>query len=121
MGSTGSMRSRRLRETRVLEIRGGAIAEHTLTPGRFRGSRGARRKILKGADKETNRDIALEILQGASGPKRDIVLVNAAVALVAAGRASDFRSGTEIAAKSIDQGHALRKLKELASEVHELV
>lgn len=107
-------------ETRVLEIRGGAIAEQILTPDDF-GVPMAKPEDLVGADKETNRDIALEVLQGARGPKRDIVLVNAAVALVAAGRASDFRSGTEIAAKSIDQGHALRKLKELASEVHELV
>ena len=91
-----------------------------VTPDDF-GVPVAKPEDLVGADKETNRDIALEVLQGARGPKRDIVLVNAAVALVAAGRASEFRSGTELAAKSIDQGHALRKLKELASEVHELV
>lgn len=101
------------RETRVLEIRGGAIAEQTLTPDDF-GVPVARAEDLVGADKETNRIIALEVLNGVSGPKRDVVLVNASAALVAAGRAADFHSGVEIAAKSIDEGHALGKLKELA-------
>ena len=70
-------RSRRRGETRVLEIRGGAIAEHTLTPEDF-GVPVAQAEDLKGADKDTNREIALEVLKGAHGPQRDIVLVNAA-------------------------------------------
>ena len=100
------------RETWLLEIRRGAIAEQTVTPDDF-GVRVAKSEDLLGADKETNREITLEILNGASGPKRDIVLVNASAVLVAAGRAADFRSGVEIAAKSIDTGQALAKLNEL--------
>jgi anthranilate phosphoribosyltransferase len=99
-------------ETRVLEIRGGAIAEHTLTPEDF-GVSVADEKDLKGAEKETNRQIALEVLQGASGPRRDIVLVNAAAALVATGRAETFRDGVVLAAASIDNGCAMAKLQQL--------
>jgi anthranilate phosphoribosyltransferase len=100
------------RETRVLEIRGGAIAEHTLTPEDF-GVPVAHEKDLKGAEKETNRQIALEVLQGAPGPRRDIVLVNAAAALVATGRAETFRDGVVLAAASIDNGCAMAKLQQL--------
>ena len=53
-------------ETRVLEIRGGAIAEQTLTPDDF-GVPVAKPEDLEGADKETNREIALEVLQGRDG------------------------------------------------------
>jgi anthranilate phosphoribosyltransferase len=100
------------RETRVLEIRGGAIAEHTLTPDDF-GVPFAKESDLKGADKETNREIALEVLNGVTGPRRDIVLVNAAAAFVATGRAETFREGVAIAAECIDKGCAIAKLRQL--------
>lgn len=101
-------------ETRVLEIRRGAIAEHTLTPDDF-GVPVANAEDLKGADKETNREITWEILQGAKGPKRDIVLVNASVALVAAGKAATFPEGMRIAAAAIDSGAARAKLQAMAA------
>lgn len=100
-------------ETRVLEIRGGAIAEHTLTPDDF-GVPVANPDDLKGADKETNREIVLEILRGGSGPKTDIVLVNAAVALVAAGRASTFMEGMRVAKEAIETGRAMQKLQAMS-------
>ena len=66
----------------------------------------AKAEDLVGADKETNRDIALEVLQGVTGPKRDIVLVNAAVALVAAGRrASSDRARSLLRSRSIKGMH----------------
>jgi anthranilate phosphoribosyltransferase len=104
-------------ETRMLEIRGGAIGEHGVSPDDF-GVPFADPAALKGADKETNREIAMEILNGAAGPKRDIVLVNASVALVAAGKADDFKHGVRIAAESIDSGCALAKLREMAQFSH---
>ena len=61
-----------------------------------------------------NRHIAESILSGAKGPRRDIVLVNASAALVAAGRTGDLREGVEIAARSIDSGSAGEKLAALA-------
>ena len=63
---------------------------------------------------QTNRDIALEILSGEKSPRRDIVLVNASAALVAAGRASNFLEGMDLAAESIDSGAARAKLDRLA-------
>jgi anthranilate phosphoribosyltransferase len=101
-------------ETRAFEIRGGAIAEHTLTPDQF-GVPVARAEDLKGADKEANREIALEILRGGLGPKRDIVLVNSAVALVAAGMAETFLEGMRFAAEAIDSGAAMAKLHAMAA------
>ena len=53
------------------------------------------------------------MLDGEAGPRRDIVLVNSSAALVASGKANDFRQGMSIAAESIDSGAAKRKLAEL--------
>ena len=53
----------------------------------------------------------LEILRGAPGPCRDIVLVNASAGLLAAGLAADLRGGMESAARSIDSGAAIAKLE----------
>lgn len=100
-------------ETFVLEIRSGAIANHTFTPEDF-GLRRANISELKGAGREENCGLARAILNGEKGPKRDIVLLNAGAALTIAGRAPDIRSGIQLAAQSIDSGAALRKLEELA-------
>ncbi len=104
-------------ETRLLEIRGGAIAEHTLRPEDF-GVAVADPSDLKGADKDTNSEIAIEILNGTKGPKRDIVLVNSSVALVAAGKATDFNDGVRLASESIDSGRALGKLRQMSAFSH---
>ena len=101
-------------ETRAFEIRGGAIAEHTLSPDDF-GVPAATANDLKGADKETNREIALEVLRGGKGPKRDIVLVNSAVALVAAGKAGTFIEGMRLGAEAVDSGRAMEKLQAMAA------
>jgi anthranilate phosphoribosyltransferase len=99
-------------ETVALEIRAGAIAHRTLAPEDFGVSR-ADAAELKGDDVETNARIALAVLDGERGPRRDIVLVNASAALVAAGVAEDFGQGMSIAAHSVDSGAARRKLAEL--------
>jgi len=101
-------------ETLVLEIRRGAIAQHTLSVKDF-GLKPALLEDLKGADLRENTQIAIDILHGAKGPKRDIVLANASAALVAADKASDFRHGVDLAALSIDSGAALAKLEALAA------
>ncbi|HYP13222.1 MAG TPA: anthranilate phosphoribosyltransferase, partial [Bryobacteraceae bacterium] len=100
-------------ETLALEIRGGAIAHHTLTPADF-GLSAADPLSLKGDDPETNCGIARAVLEGAPGPQRDIVLANASAGLVAAGKAQGFTEGVELAARSIDSGAARTKLDELA-------
>lgn len=70
-------------------------------------------EALRGGDAAVNAQIAREILSGERGPRRDIVLVNAAVGLVAAGIAGDFQSAMEAAADSIDSGRACAKLQAL--------
>ena len=54
-------------------------------------------------------------LQGEQGPRRNIVLLNAAYGLVAAGRTVDLAEGLRLAAEAIDSGAALRKLEQLAA------
>jgi anthranilate phosphoribosyltransferase len=100
-------------ETLAFEIRGGAIAQHMLSPSDFGVPRATAEK-LKAEDRAANRAIALAVLSGEKGAWRDIVLVNTSAALVAAGAASDFRQGVEMAAESIDSGAAMGKLRALA-------
>ena len=99
--------------TLAFEIRRGEVTRRTLTPDDF-GVAIARPEDLKGGDLATNVAIAREILEGAPGPRRDIVLANAAAALVAIGRAGDFREGVALAAAAIDSGAARAKAAALA-------
>ncbi|HVP46322.1 MAG TPA: anthranilate phosphoribosyltransferase [Bryobacteraceae bacterium] len=99
--------------TLAYEIGGGRVEGRELSPEDF-GVERAGASELKGADPETNAVIARAIFQGAVGPQRDIVLVNASAALVAAGRAWDFREGMELARRSIDSGAAWKKVEDLA-------
>ena len=99
--------------TLVFEVRNGHVERRTLTPGDF-GAPTAEAHELRGGDSGRNAAIAREILEGARGPRRDIVLVNAAAALVACGKAADFRQGMEAAAAAIDSGAAMGKVEELA-------
>jgi anthranilate phosphoribosyltransferase len=99
--------------TLAFEIRHGDVTRRTLTPEEF-GVTIARPEDLKGGDRETNLAIAHEILGGRPGPRRDIVLVNAAAALVAVGRARNFREGMALAAASIDAGEARGKAEAFA-------
>lgn len=99
--------------TLAFEIRRGTVERRTLEPAQF-GVPTASPGALAGGDKVRNGVIAREILDGTPGPQRDIVLVNAAAALVAAGRVSDFREGMVTAANSVDCGAARRKVEELA-------
>jgi anthranilate phosphoribosyltransferase len=99
-------------DTLALEIGGGAIAHRTLTAEDF-GVPAASPFDLQGDDREANCRIARAVLDGETGARRDIVLVNASAALVAAGKAADFREGVSLAAASIDSGAARQKLSDL--------
>ena len=83
-----------------------------LAPEDFGLERG-RRDDLMGGDKDENARITLQILKGDKGPKRDIVLMNSAAALVIAGKTEDFRTGCEMAKDALDSGKALRKLEDI--------
>ncbi len=105
--------------TYALEIVHGAVANHTLNPEDFGVDR-AKPSDLLGGDPAANQQIARDILAGVDGPRRDIVLVNAAVALVAAGKAASFIDGVKLAAESIDSGAAAERLRRLAEFANSL-
>jgi anthranilate phosphoribosyltransferase len=99
-------------DNRVVEMSGGTITELTIGPDTI-GVPKAVASDLAGGDAAANAAIAREILAGQKGPKRDIVVLNAAVALVAAGRAATPREGAQKAAAALDSGAARKKLDQL--------
>jgi anthranilate phosphoribosyltransferase len=99
--------------TQIAELRGGSVRRFILTPEDF-GVKRAPIGALLGGDATENATLIRNILDGELGPRRDIVVVNAAAALVAAGIAADFRDGVRLAEAAIDSGAAEQKLKELA-------
>ena len=74
---------------------------------------------LVGGDPATNAAITRRILDGETGPRRNVVLLNAAAALTAAGKATDFADGIGQAAQAIDSGAARDKLAALAAFTQE--
>ncbi len=99
--------------TLAYEIRDGHVQPRMLEPGDF-GVPVARCEDLKGGGSERNLEIAKSVLTDEPGPRRDIVLVNAAAALVAAGRAETFLAAMPIAAQALASGAAMRKVEALA-------
>jgi anthranilate phosphoribosyltransferase len=98
--------------TRVSELKDGKVTTYYLTPEDF-GFAGAKKEDLVGGSAEDNTRATIGILNGEKGPKRDIVLINAAAAIVAGGRARDFSEALQIAAGAIDSGEAMRKLEQI--------
>lgn len=99
--------------TMVFEISDGQVERRTLEPEDF-AIRRAGPQDLKGGDKTRNLEIAGAVFSGKRGPQRDIVLVNAAAALVAADHVATFLEGMAVATVSIDTGAARKKARELA-------
>jgi anthranilate phosphoribosyltransferase len=96
----------------VAEVREQTVRNFTLEPGEA-GLAQAGVSALAGGDAQENARLIQLILQGEPGPRRDIVLLNAAAALVIAGRATDFAGGVRCAADAIDSGAGLRLLAQL--------
>jgi len=99
-------------ESRVSEVREGMVRSSTVRPEDFGLERAAIGELM-GGDREENARIIRAILDGETGPRRDIVLMNAAAALVAGGKARDFKDGVGLAAQAIDSGAARRTLEAL--------
>lgn len=99
-------------ETRVAEWKGGKVRSFYLDPEEY-GITLAEPEDLKGGDASTNAEITRKVLLGEMGPRRDIVLLNAAAALVAADMTAALKDAMVIAAKSIDSGAAFKKLEAL--------
>jgi anthranilate phosphoribosyltransferase len=98
--------------TRIAEVREGNVRTYEVTPEEF-GIKRARLEDISGGDAEANAAIIREILAGKKSPRRDIILLNAAAALVAAGRVEHLGDGLPLAAQSIDSGAAAAKLDAL--------
>jgi anthranilate phosphoribosyltransferase len=98
--------------TLVFEINRGRVERRTLEPADF-AVRTSRPAELHGGSRVRNCEIARAVLGGEHGAPRDIVIANAAAALVAAGRVETFLEGAAIAAVSIDTGAAQRKVEYL--------
>jgi len=105
--------------TDAWEVREGDVSRLWLDPSDF-GVERAMLADLQCANPEEHQSIARAILRGELGPRREIVLVNAAAGLVAAGAAADFQEGMELAAKSIDSGAALSRSEALARFTNEI-
>ena len=100
--------------TRVSELKAGSVSTYDVLPGDF-GLAQASADALKGGDADYNAEITRAILNGEEGPRRDIVLLNAAAAIVAGDKASDLNEGVQVAAEVIDSGKALEKLEGLVA------
>ncbi len=88
------------------------IESYYLTPEEL-GLPRAKLSDLAGGTREDNAEITKDLLKGKRGPKRDVVLLNAAAVLIAGGKASSFSEGLAQAAEAIDNGSARRKLEQL--------
>jgi anthranilate phosphoribosyltransferase len=97
----------------VIEI-DGQRSEYQLDPAEL-GLRRAPVESMRGGGPEENARLAREVLDGAKGPRRDVVLLNAAAALRAAGVAKDWKEGLGVAAESIDSGRAGEVLRRWAT------
>ena len=104
--------------TQVSELVDGAVNTYTLDPTEL-GIPTTQPGDLKGGTPEENAEMTLSVLRGEKGPKRDIVLLNAAAAIAAGGKATDIAAGLAAAAESIDSGQALEKLEGLKVKSNE--
>src|SRR6202163_4529198 len=99
--------------TRVAEVREGSVRSYEVEPEEFGMARAALQEIF-GGDATENAAIIRAVLDGEKSPRRDVVLLNAAAALVAAGKADRMAAAIPLAARSIDSGAAAGKLEALA-------
>jgi anthranilate phosphoribosyltransferase len=95
--------------TKIGEVRGEWVRTYEVTPAQF-GFSPAPLSSITGGDTQANAEIIRKILEGEKSPRRDIVLMNAAAALVAAGKADSLKEAMPLAAESIDSGAARAKL-----------
>lgn len=98
--------------TRISELKDGEVRTYTLEPENL-GIERATSQAIAGSDAVGNARMLLEVLLGRRGPKRDIVALNAAAAIVVGGMASDLREGLEMAEEAMDSGRAYEKLVQL--------
>lgn len=105
-------------ETRIAEVTPAGVNSRLFRPEEL-GLPRCSMAELRGGDAAANAAIVRGVLSGEKGPKRDIVLLNAAFGLVAAGKADDPAEGMRMAADAIDSGLAMEQLEKLAELTNE--
>jgi anthranilate phosphoribosyltransferase len=98
--------------TSVAALENGKVRTFEITP-EDAGLKRCKPELLRGGDAETNAKALLDVLKGKPGPFCDIAILNAAAALIVAGKAKDLKEGAALAAKSIDSGEAEGRLDRL--------
>jgi anthranilate phosphoribosyltransferase len=98
--------------TSVAALENGKIRTFEVTPEDAGLSRG-KPEALRGGDAQQNAEALLDVLKGKRGPFRDVAVLNAAAALIVAGKAKDLKQGAALAAKSIESGEAEGRLDRL--------
>jgi anthranilate phosphoribosyltransferase len=98
--------------TSVAALENGVIRTFDITP-EDAGLKRSKSDALRGGDAEQNANALLDVLKGKHGPFRDVSVLNAAAALIVAGKAKDLKQGATLAAKSIDSGEAEGRLDRL--------
>jgi anthranilate phosphoribosyltransferase len=101
-------------ETQIAEVKHGAVRRFTVTPEEIGVAR-APLESLRGGTAAENATIIRRVLAGEAGPPRDIVVINAAAALVAAGIAPSFREAANLAGETISSGAAADRLAALVA------
>ncbi|GAM08462.1 anthranilate phosphoribosyltransferase [Geobacter sp. OR-1] len=105
-------------ETKIAEVTPDGVTITVIKPESF-GFPSCSMDEMRGGDAKGNAVIVRNILSGERGPKRDVVLLNAAYALMAAGKASNPMAGIALAAEAIDSGSALQQLEKLVAMTKE--
>jgi anthranilate phosphoribosyltransferase len=98
--------------TRVSELKNGNVTTYDLNPEDY-GMKMVNKSDIIGGDSKDNAKIIMDIFNGVKGPKRDIVVLNAAAALYVGKAAQSIKDGIKMAEEIIDSGKALNKLNEL--------
>ncbi|HXC47793.1 MAG TPA: anthranilate phosphoribosyltransferase [Candidatus Sulfotelmatobacter sp.] len=99
-------------ETQITEVRNGSVRRFIVAPEDFGVSR-APLEAIRGGTPQENAKLIHSMLAGEPGPRLDIVIANAAAALVVTGIAEDFRSAAELARQAVASGKAQTKLQQL--------
>jgi len=103
--------------TTVAALEGGKVETFEIVPEDI-GLPRARLDDIRGGEPHRNAALMCELLTGAGGPVRDVVLLNSGAALVVAGRAASLADGIELAAQSLDAGTARRVLEQLVARTN---
>ncbi len=101
-------------ETQIVELNDGKITKYSVTPKKLGVKQASVIDILGGSPEQNARDIT-DVLKGKKGAKRDIISINAGAALLVSGKADSLAGGINMAARTIDSGRALDKLREFVA------